>query len=112
MTPSLCAPTAGVCPGPNNGFSTNWIKLKGKLEAEGAIQPDLTLKGLRHTVATILAEMGRDHGTIALVLGHATEAMAKHYSRRADMTRQATSVVADFGEELNKRKTRVVKPGG
>ena len=108
---TLCANSRGL-PWTYHGFSTNWIKLKGKLEAEGSIQPGLTLKGLRHTVATILAELGRDHGTIALVLGHATEAMAKHYSRRADMTRQATSVVADFGEELNKRKTRVVKPAG
>jgi hypothetical protein len=55
--------------------------------------------------------MGKDHGTMALVLGHATEVMAKHYPRRADMTRQATSVVTDFGEELNKRKTKVVKSG-
>ena len=108
---TLCANSRGL-PWTYNGFSTNWAKLKGQLEAEGTIQPGLTLKGLRHTVATILAEMGRDHGTIALVLGHATEAMAKHYSRRADMRRQATSAVADFGVELNERKTRVVKPGG
>lgn len=52
-----------------------------------------------------------DHGTIALVFGHPTETMAKHYSRRADMTRHATSVVPDFGAELNKWKIRVVKPG-
>jgi len=54
-------------------------------------------------VGTILAEMGKDNGTIALVLGHATEAMAKHYLRRAE--------VADFEVELNKRKTKAVKPG-
>lgn len=74
------------------------------------IQPGLTLKGLRHTVATILAEIGKDNGTIALVLGPATEAMATHYSRRADMTTRATSTVSDFEAELNKRKTKVVKP--
>lgn len=107
---TLCANTRGK-PWTYNGFSTNWDKLKKKLEKEGAVQPGLTLKGLRHTVATILAEMGKDSGTIQLVLGHATEAMAKHYSRRADMTRKATEVVADFEAELNKRKTKVVKPG-
>jgi integrase len=107
---TLCANSRGL-PWTYNGFSTNWSKFKTKLEAEGLIQPGLTLKGLRHTVATILAEMGKDHGTIALVLGHATEAMAKHYSRRANMTTRATSVVADFEAELNKRKTKVVKPG-
>lgn len=74
------------------------------------MQPGLTLKGLRHTVGTILAEMGKDDGTIALILGHATEAMAKHYSKRADRSKQAAAAVADFGEELNKGKTKVVKP--
>ena len=107
---TLCANSRGQ-PWTYNGFSTNWSRLKGKLEAEGLIQPGLTLKGLRHTVATILAEMGKDHGTIALVLGHATEAMAKHYSRRANMTKRTTSAVADFEAELNKRKTKVVKSG-
>lgn len=107
---TLCANSRGQ-PWTYNGFSTNWSRLKGKLEAEGLIQPGLTLKGLRHTVATILAEMGKDHGTIALVLGHATEAMAKHYSRRANMTKRTKSAVADFEAELNKRKTKVVKSG-
>lgn len=86
---TLCANGWGR-PWTYNGFSTSWAKQKGKLETDGAIQPGLTLKGLRHTVATILAEMGKDHGSIALVLGHATETMAKHYSRRADMTSRAT----------------------
>ncbi|MGA1831541.1 tyrosine-type recombinase/integrase [Rhizobium wenxiniae] len=106
---TLCANSLGR-PWTYNGFSTSWAKQKAKLEVDGAIQPGLTLKGLRHTVATILAEMGKDNGTIALVLGHATEAMAKHYSRRADMTARAASVVTDFEAELNKRKTKVVKP--
>lgn len=105
---TLCANSLGR-PWTYNGFSTNWAKIKSKLEADKAVQPGLTLKGLRHTVATILAEMGKDNGTIALVLGHATEAMAKHYSRRADMTARATSVVTEFERELNRRKTKVVK---
>ena len=107
---TLCANSRGL-PWTYNGFSTVWFKLKSTWEADGLIQPWLTLKGLRHTVATILAEMGKDHGTIALVLGHKTEAMAKHYSRRANMSARATSAVADFEAELNKRKTEVVKHG-
>lgn len=105
---TLCVNSWGR-PWTYSGFASSWSTLKGKLEAEGTIQPGLTLKGLRHTVATILAEMGKDNGTIALVLGHATEAMAKHYSRRADMTTRAKSVASDFEAELNKRKTEVVK---
>jgi integrase len=105
---TLCANIWGR-PWTYNGFSSSWAKFKGGLETDGIIQPGLTLKGLRHTVATILAEMGKDNGTIALVLGHATEAMAKHYSRRADMTKRARLAVTEFEAELNKRKTKVVK---
>jgi integrase len=105
---TLCANSRGKS-WTYNGFSTNWDKLKRALEEEQGIQPGLTLKGLRHTVGTILAEMGKDNGTIALVLGHATEAMAKHYSRRADRSRQASAAVAEFETELNKRKTKIVK---
>jgi integrase len=75
------------------------------------VQPGLTLKGLRHTVANILREMGKDYGTILLVLGQATEAMAKHYSRRADRSKQTAAAVADFGAEVNRIKTKVVEPG-
>ncbi|WP_042778164.1 tyrosine-type recombinase/integrase [Sinorhizobium fredii] len=106
---TLCANSRGK-PWTYNGFSTNWYKIKKKLEDAGAVQPGLTLKGLRHTVATILREMGKDYGTIQNVLGHKTEAMARHYSRRADKTKETTAAVADFGVELNKRKTKVVKP--
>ncbi|WP_297323592.1 tyrosine-type recombinase/integrase [uncultured Bartonella sp.] len=45
------------------------------------MEKGLTLKGLRHTVATILAEMGMDERTIADVLGQKTIEMARHYSQ-------------------------------
>ncbi|WP_202902651.1 hypothetical protein [Rhizobium mesoamericanum] len=44
-----------------------------------------------------------------LVLGHAAEAMAKHYSRRANMTTRTTYAVREA--ELKGRKTKVVKSG-
>lgn len=108
---TLCANSRGR-PWTYNGYSTNWHKIKTKLEEEGAVQPGLTLKGLRHTVATILREMGQDYATIQLVLGHATEAMARHYSKHADMTKKTTAAVTDLQAEMNKRKTKVVKPAG
>lgn len=107
---TLCANSRGK-PWTYNGFSTNWDKVKKKLEEKGEVQPGLTLKGLRHTVATILREMDMDYGTIQLVLGHATEAMARHYSKRADMTKKATATMVDFEAEMNRRKTKVVKLG-
>jgi len=61
-----------------DGFNTNWQKIRNKLLEEGLIQPGLTLKGLRHTVATILAEMGYDDRMIADMLGQKTLAMAQN----------------------------------
>lgn len=81
---TLCA-TSQRKPWTVSGFRASWRPIKIKLEEGGSVQPGLTLKGLRHTVATILRDMNMDYGTIANVLGQRTEAMVKHYSRRADM---------------------------
>jgi len=96
---------------PVSGFRASWRPIRQRLEREGLVQPGLTLKGLRHTVATILSEMGADERTIADVLGQKTTEMARHYSRRADKTAKLTAVVANFDAELNKRRTKTVKPG-
>lgn len=104
---TICANSYGR-PWTYNGFSTNWARIKTKLEASGSIQPGLTLKGLRHTVATILREMGKDPATIANMLGQKTEAMAKHYSRRADMGKQMAETVEAFSAEVNRRRTKPV----
>ena len=102
---TLCANSYGK-PWTYNGFSTNWHRMKVKMEEAGSIQPGLTLKGLRHTVATILREMGKDPATIANMLGQKTEAMAKHYSRRADMSKNMTETVDAFSAEVNRRRTK------
>lgn len=106
---TVCANSYGR-PWTYNGFSTNWHKLKKKLEEGGSVNPGLTLKGLRHTVASILREMGKSYETIQTMLGQKTEVMARHYSRRADMSRLMTDTVADFDAELNRRRTKTVKP--
>ncbi len=84
--------------------------MRQRLEISGQIEPRLTLKGLRHTVATILREMGHDDRTIADYLGQKTLAMAQHYARRADTTRKMPTVVAYLALEMNRRGTKVVKP--
>lgn len=103
-TMTLCANSYGK-PWTVSGFRASWRPIRQKLEEEGKVQPGLTLKGLRHTVATILREMGKDHATIAEMLGQKTEAMAKHYSRRADMSKRMAETVADLDAEVNRRKT-------
>jgi integrase len=93
------------------GFHASWRKLRLKLEAAGRVEAGLTPKGLRHTVATILAETeGIDTDDIAAVLGHETHQMARHYSRRADRARRVAGAVAKFDAESNRRRTEVVKP--
>jgi integrase len=92
------------------GFRASWRTLKARLQKEGKVTPGLTLKGLRHTVATILAEMGYDDRTIADMLGQRTLAMAQHYSRRADRSRKMAGVVRAFDAEVNRRRTKIVKP--
>ncbi len=68
-----------------DGFSTVWHRWRSKQVEAGLIPADLTLKGLRHTVATILREAGYTPRQIADYLGQKTESMAIHYSRDADM---------------------------
>ncbi len=92
------------------GFSASWKKVRQKLLDAEAVSSGLTLKGLRHTVATILAEMGMDDRTIADMLGQRTITMAQHYSRRANRARKLTGVVENFDAEVNRRRTKIVKP--
>ena len=74
--------------------------------------PGLTLYGLRHTVAVILRELGYDERTIADALGQKTIEMARHYSEGADLKPKMRGVVASFDAELNRRRTKTVKPTG
>lgn len=106
---TLCASSRGR-PWTYSGFDGAWQKVRAKLLQEGKISPGLTLKGLRHTVASILAEMGYDDRTIADMLGQKTLAMAQHYSRRANRTRKLTAVITNLDAEVNRRRTKVVKP--
>ena len=92
------------------GFQTEWRKVKLGLEKAGKIEPGLTLKGLRHTVATILAESGFDERTIADMLGQKTIEMARHYSRRANKSRKLAGVVSEFDAEVSRRRDEIVKP--
>ena len=66
--------------------------------------------GLRHTVAVILREFGFDERTIADALGQKTIEMARHYSKGADLKPKMRGVVASFDAELNRRRTKAVKP--
>ena len=79
------------------------------MEAEGLIHPGLTLKGLRHTVATTLREAGLDERRIADLLGQETLSMARHYSRSANLAAKNRETMATLETE-NARRAQIVKP--
>ncbi len=106
---TLCANSRGR-PWTVSGFNSSWLKVKRDLEMDGAIGSGLTLYGLRHTVAVILREIGYDERTIADALGQETIEMARLYAKGADLKPKMRGVVKRFDEELNKRKTKAVKP--
>ena len=56
------------------------------------------------------AESGADERTIADALGQKTIEMARHYAQGADLKRKMRGVVASFDREVNRRRTKVVKP--
>jgi integrase len=106
---TVCANSHGL-PWTTAGFNSSWQKARQKLLDIDAVSPGLTLKGLRHTVATILAEMGMDDRAIADMLGQRTITMAQHYSRRAKRTRKLAGIIESFDAEVNRRRTEIVKP--
>ena len=106
---TLCANSRGK-PWTVSGFRASWGPIRTRLEEAGTIGSGLTLKGLRHTVATVLAELGFDERTIADMLQQKTTAMARHYSRDADKSRKLAGVTVDFVAEMNRRGTKIVKP--
>jgi integrase len=108
---TLCANSRGR-PWTVSGFQANWGRVKADLQKAGKIGPGLTLYGLRHTVGTILREMGFDERTIADALGQAGIEMARHYVKRADLRLKMRNVVERLDAELNKRKTKTVNPAG
>jgi hypothetical protein len=106
---TLCANSNGR-PWTDDGFRASWRKVRIGLEQQGRIGTSLTLYGLRHTVAVILREAGADERTIADALGQKTIEMARHYARGADLKRKMRGVVASFDREVNRRRTKTVKP--
>jgi integrase len=89
-----------------DGFRSRFFKFLRVLVAKGQLQPGLTFHGLRHTVGKMLAEAGCDTRTIAAVLGHRTEAMARKYSEAENRKRRTTSAI----KKLERNAARFAKP--
>lgn len=90
-----------------SGFRASWRTFRQGLEGKGLIEKGLTIHGLRHTVAVILAEAGYDDRSIADFLGHSTGDMARHYSRGANLKTKMAGIGQGFSDALNNRATKV-----
>lgn len=106
---TLCATSYGR-PWTVDGFNSSWLRFRKKLIEEGLIEEGLTLKGLRHSHGTLLADEEIEAGVIAHALGQKTEAMAKHYSRDAKRRRSMDRLVETIDAAENRRRTEIVKP--
>jgi integrase len=96
-------------PWTKSGFDSVWMKLRNDLE----LPKGLTLKGLRHTHATMLRESGASHREVADALGDKSEAMGGWYSRDADLKSGQEKVIKAFDKKhgkLSNRSKRSVKP--
>jgi integrase len=92
---TLCTNSRGK-PWTLSGFSCSFRKALKDLQRKGLIGDGLTFHGLRHTVATVLAEAALSAEDIAAVLGQRTSQMADHYSREADRSRRTTAAIKKF----------------
>jgi len=75
----------------SDGFRTMLFRVIAQLEADGKVGEGLTFHGLRHTVATRLADAGADDETIADVMGWSSTAMAKRYTKTRNRTKRAAA---------------------
>jgi integrase len=92
----LCLNSRGQ-PWTLSGFSCSFRKALASLRAKDLIGDGLTFHGLRHTVASELAEVPDVTAEdIAAVLGQKSSQMAAHYSREADRSRRTAATMAKY----------------
>jgi integrase len=89
---TLCVNSLGL-PWRGNGFRSGLQKMMRALEAEGKIGRGCTFHGLRHDVATRLAEAGCSAEDIAAVLGQKSSRIAAHYADKADRSRRTRAAI-------------------
>lgn len=82
-----------------DGFNAVWQRLKKKLASEGRVGSDLTLYGLRHTMAALLKQAGYADEQIAESLGQSTTGATLRYIQGADLSHTMKKIT----EEMNGR---------
>lgn len=80
---------------------SSWHRLKKKLEAQGGIKASLTMKGLRHTIATTLREAGPGKRDISDLLAQKSTAMGLHYSRNTNLAKRTRAQSISGRKRMN-----------
>ena len=91
-------PTNGdvVFPSRSGGAIIGYRKMWLKLAKLGGLPPDITPHVLRHSFASLTADLGYNEATIASLLGHKTHSMTSRYVHSADaVLLAAADVVAN-----------------
>ena len=82
---------------PMRGFHKVWLRVAAK----ASLPPDVTPHVLRHSYASIAADLGFSELTIAALLGHRKASVTARYAHHADaVLLQAADAVADRVAEL------------
>ncbi len=89
-----------------DGFRSSFFKLVRNLAAEKRVGKGLTFHGLRHFVATEIANQGGDARTIMSMLGQKTVQMASHYSDQYDRSSRAKEGMRLLGSRLKRRGSK------
>lgn len=100
---TLCVNSRGR-PWTESGLRSVFFKVIRALVKAKAVEPGLTIHGLRHTIGRDVVDAGGDSRTAAAMIGDVSSAMGDLYSSEADRRRRASDGV--------KRMTRMrQKPG-
>lgn len=85
-----------------SGLRSVFFKTIRALIKAKAVEPGLTIHGLRHTIGRDVVDAGGDSRTAAAMIGDVSSAMGDHYSREADRKRRA----ADGAKKITKFRAK------
>jgi len=70
-------------PWTEEGVKSAWERLRNDLEERGLLAPGATFHGLRHTGASLLADLGFEESEVGAFLGHGPKTVSGHYMKSA-----------------------------
>lgn len=91
-----------------DGFKTSFGKARDELLKTKVIAAGCTFHGLRHGVATILADQSFEDSQTKHLLGHGAETITEHYSRRAKRRKMLQDMAETIQRVYREQAEKVV----